>query len=314
MFYYLFRQAYLIVKYRFETGNAKRISKEILPEGVTKATYAYCDDGNELHRFNIYKPADTPRAKPFPLIIDIHGGGWISGDKDTNNGFNYYLAAGGYQVSSLSYRTIDHCTIREQIKDIFDYLHFLYDNHEKLEISLDQVVLMGDSAGAQLALLAYCINQNSHLQKIFSVTPVNWSVTCMVLNHSVCYLDLAGKLPTNPLLSRLITIPELQRMIYGKNFSKDEAYLSSFNPTKYIHKETDLPPILLITSQGDTTCSFQTFQLHDYLKKIRKDCELYFENSPQLKHVYNIAAPTSHEGQKCNDFILNFCRRSFKNI
>ena len=309
MFYHLFRQTYLVVKRRMEAGNTARISKEILPEGITKTTYTYSNDGDELHQFNLYKTAAAQCTKSFPLIIDIHGGGWISGDKDTNNGFNYYLASGGYHVSSLSYRTIDRCTIREQIKDIFDYLHFLHDNRSKLGISFNNIVLMGDSAGAQLALLAYCINQNSHLQKIFSIVPVDWSVKCMVLNHSVCYLEMAGKLPNNSLLSKLIVIPELQRMIYGKNFAKDEAYLNSFNPTQYIHEATSIPPILLITSLGDVVCSYQTFKLHDYLVEIGKDCELYVEKSPQAKHVFNIAAPDNPEGKKCNDFILNFCRK-----
>lgn len=309
MFYHLFRQSYLIVKRRFEIGNAKRISQEILPEGITKTTYAYSGDGDKYHQFNLYKVTNAQSTEPFPLIIDIHGGGWISGDKDTNNGFNYHLALGGYHVSSLSYRTVDCCTIREQIKDIFDYFHFLHDNRNELGICFDHVVLMGDSAGAQLALLAYCINQSNSLQKIFSVSPVNIIVKCMVLNHSVCYLDLAGKLPHSPLLSKFIVIPEMQRMIYGRNFMEDEAYLSSFNPTKYIHKETHLPPILLITSKGDVTCSFQTFKLHDHLKETGKNCELYFEESRQAKHVFNIAAPDSPKGRKCNDHILNFCRR-----
>lgn len=54
-----------------ETGNTARISKEILPEEITKTTYTYSNDGDELHQFNLYKTADAQCTKSFPLIIDI---------------------------------------------------------------------------------------------------------------------------------------------------------------------------------------------------------------------------------------------------
>lgn len=306
MFYKIFRKKYLSIKRDIEAINKERIEKEILPTGITKATYSYSNDGDELHQFNLYKMADVQETKHFPLIIDIHGGGWICGDKDTNNNFNYHLALGGYNVSSLSYRTIDHCTIKEQIKDIFDYLHFIKDNSDKLDINFNDVTLMGDSAGGQLALLVYCINQSEKLQKIFSVKHVDIIAKCLVLNHSVCYIDMAGNLPNNPILSKFIAIPELQRMIYGKKYINDELYLNSFNPIQYIRKETTVPPILLITSQGDTLYNYQTLKLYDFLKEEGRACELYFEKSPQAEHVFNIAYPSSEEGKKCNDFILKY--------
>lgn len=53
MFYHLFRQTYLIVKRRMDAGDTARISKEILPEGITKTTYTYSNDGDELHQAGI---------------------------------------------------------------------------------------------------------------------------------------------------------------------------------------------------------------------------------------------------------------------
>lgn len=297
------------MKRDIEATNKERIEKEILPAGITQTTYSYSNDEDELHKFNLYKMSETQETKHFPLIIDIHGGGWICGDKDTNNNFNYHLALGGYNVSSLSYRTIDRCTIKEQIKDIFDYLHLIKDNSDKLGISLNDVTLMGDSAGGQLALLTYCINQSDKLQKIFSVTHVDIFVKCLVLNHSVCFIDKAGYLPNNPIVSKFIAVPELQRMIYGKKFTKDEIYLNSFSPIQYIRKETILPPVLLITSQGDSVFNYQTLELYDYLITTGKTCELYFEKSQQAEHVFNIANPSSEEGKKCNDYILKYLRK-----
>ncbi len=306
MFNYIFKKIYLIVKKNMEKGNLIRVNKEKLPAGITRTEHIYLNSGNHLHHFNLYKQSSMEDTKGLPLIIDIHGGGWICGDKDTNNNFNYHLALGGYNVTSLSYRTIDHCTIKEQIQDIYDYLHFLKEHDKDLGISFEKVILTGDSAGGQLALLSYCINQNKKLQKLFSVKHIDLDVKCLVLNHSVCYIDEAGRMPDIPLLSRLISITGLQTMIYGMNFTNKKLYQNTYNPSRYISKDTPLPPTLLITSKGDKTFEYQTKKLYQYLMKLGKKCKLYLEKDVTAEHVFNIAYPDSETGKKCNTFILNY--------
>lgn len=308
MFYMIFKSGYLGVKRRIEIRNRKRISREVLPGGVTRTEYVYSDDGDNFHRFNLFKVSQSKDAGDDPLIIDIHGGGWISGDKDTNNNFCYHLALNGYHVTSLSYRTVDHCTMKEQIQDIFAYFHFLEDNAAHLGIGFDDVSLTGDSAGGQLALLAYCVNQEEKLQKLFSVAPVKFSPKCLILNHSVCYLNEAGKLPGKPITSRFISIPGLQRMLYGKNFIQDEIYQNTFSPMQYIHKASAMPPILLITSKGDRNYSYQTIKLYKDLMAAGQNCELYYEENPKAGHVFNVSYPDTKEGRQCNNHILQYLK------
>lgn len=310
MFYMIFKIAYLGVKHLIEGKNRKRISREILPGGITHTEHTYSDDGDNLHRFNLFKASESKNTGDLPLIIDIHGGGWISGDKDTNNNFCYHLALNGYHVTSLSYRTIDHCTMKEQIQDIFAYFHFLEDNAARLEISLDNVSLIGDSAGGQLMLLAYCINQNKKLQNLFAVEPIDFSARSLILNHSVCYLNEAGKLPGRPLTSKFISIPGLQRMLYGKNFTQNKIYQNTVTPLQYIHKASAIPPILLITSKGDQTFSPQTLKLYKDLTASGINCQLYYEKNPQAGHVFNISYPDTPQGRQCNNRILQHLKHT----
>ena len=60
------------------------------------------NDKDEFRKFNIYKPESE--NKNLPLIIDIHGGGWVYGDKDLNDEYASYLASKGYNVVTFSYR------------------------------------------------------------------------------------------------------------------------------------------------------------------------------------------------------------------
>ncbi len=306
MLYKLFRILYLRTKMQIESINQERIAQEISPEGVSSIEYAYVDDGNPLHMLNLYKPKFCPNTAVLPFVIDIHGGGWICGDKDTNNNFCSHLAIGGNVVATLSYRTIDHCTLREQVQDLFAFFHWAEDQHEQYGISMERVFLAGDSAGAHLALLAYCVNQSSKLQTLFSVTPVNFCAKGLILNHSVCYLNEAANLQNRKLLSRYFLNPGLLEMLYGKNYSSMPLYLHTVVPRNYLFPKTVLPPILLITSKGDKHFSYQTIKLYNELKELGKACELYNEESPNADHVFNIAYPDSNMGSKCNQYILCF--------
>ena len=308
MFYWLFEQLYLRAKVKIEEADRKRFEGETLPEGIDRTEGAYLSDGNPLHRFNLYKPHLCPAEKTMPLVIDIHGGGWICGDKDTNNNFCMHLAADGNVVAALSYRTIDCCTLREQIQDIFAFLHRLSDHTVQYGIDPECVFLTGDSAGAQLSLLAYCVNQYTEFQKLFSVTPVNFSFHGLILNHGVCYLNEAASIPRFKILSSCFLNPGLQRMLYGDHYSKSELYLHTVVPERYIFPSTELPPVLLITSAGDSAFSYQTQKLYDELKLLGKNCVCYCEEDASAQHVFNIADPDSCAGMQCNQQILTFIR------
>ena len=306
MFPRLFRKLYLRAKVQIEAENTKRIAQETPPKGVSCAEHAYLEDGDLLHRLNLYKSESCQDTKSLPFVIDIHGGGWICGDKDTNSNFCSHLAADDMVVASLSYRTLDRCTLREQIQDIFACFHWAQAHHKEYSLCMDQVFLTGDSAGAQLALLAYCVNQDHELQELFSVAPVKFCVKGLILNHGVCYLNEAANLPNKKLLSRCFLNPGLLGMLYGKGYAKCPLYLQTAVPGSYLPQQTALPPILLITSKGDRAFSYQTIRLHNELQARKANCELYYEESTEAEHVFNIAYPDSELGKRCNQTILEF--------
>ena len=310
MFAQLFRMIYLRTKVQIEAENKKRIAQETLPKGVSCVEYAYIADRDPRHMLNLYKSKSCADTRMSPFVIDIHGGGWICGDKDTNNNFCSHLATEGIVVASPSYRTIDHCTLKEQIQDIFAVFHWVEIYHREYGLCMDQVFLTGDSAGAQLVLLAYCVNQNSELQALFSVEPVKFLVKGLILNHGVCYLNEAATLPNKRVLSQCFLNPGLLEMLYGKKYAKTQLYLHTACPEKYIHPQTVLPSIFLITSRGDKAFSYQTLRLYRELTMIGKECKLYCEESTEARRVFNIAYPDCEVGKKCNQAILHFIKNN----
>jgi acetyl esterase/lipase len=106
-------------------------------------------------------PASVPRPKAgFPLVVQIHGGGWMIGDKRISGPFVDWpsvlasLAATGYVVAAVDYRLSSEAQFPVQAQDVKAAIRWLRLNASKYGIDRTRVVTWGESAGAHLAALA----------------------------------------------------------------------------------------------------------------------------------------------------------------
>ncbi|MBS7564625.1 alpha/beta hydrolase [Mucilaginibacter sp. Bleaf8] len=89
-----------------------------------------------------------------PCVVVIHGGSWSSGDSRQLPELNTYLAKAGYQVASINYRLSPKWKSPAPVQDVDAALTYLRNHADELQIDISQFVLLGRSAGAQVALLA----------------------------------------------------------------------------------------------------------------------------------------------------------------
>lgn len=146
-------------------------------------TYTYATKDGENLKLDIYLPhydADTARA----TIIFVHGGGFSTGARDSENirEFCSQMAGYGYVVASISYRLTRKdkpgafgcdCpaveklnTFQAAVEDIQDATFFLIENREQFGINPQKIILAGSSAGAEAALITayqppYCYGLDS---------------------------------------------------------------------------------------------------------------------------------------------------------
>lgn len=105
-------------------------------------------DGQEL-KLDFY-PAASATA-PAPCIVVVHGGGWDSGDRAQLAEWNHRWAARGYAVASVSYRLAPKWIWPAQRDDVLAAITWLKAHADKLGIDPTRFVLLGRSAGGQLA-------------------------------------------------------------------------------------------------------------------------------------------------------------------
>jgi acetyl esterase/lipase len=99
---------------------------------------------------DFYRPATVP-AGGVPCIVVIHGGGWDSGDRSQLPGFNHWLVSQGYAVAAISYRLAPAHPWPAQRDDTLAAIAYLRANAATLGIDPALLVLVGRSAGGQIA-------------------------------------------------------------------------------------------------------------------------------------------------------------------
>ncbi len=136
-------------------------------------TYAQ-KDGNRLD-LDLYRRSG--QRAPEPLVVIIHGGSWSGGTRSDLPALNSYLAARGYVVASTSYRFAPMHRYPSQTEDIDDAIDFLKTNANRLGIDSTRIVLVGRSAGGQLALMSAYTKRDAAIRGVvafYAPTDMNW--------------------------------------------------------------------------------------------------------------------------------------------
>ena len=121
-------------------------------EAVGDNNLNYADGSNPRQTLDLYYPED--RSKPLPLVVYIHGGGWVAGSKREGERFAKLLTATGhYAVASINYRLIQDAPWPAQIHDCKAAIRYLRGHAGRLGIDPKRIAVMGSSAGGHLALL-----------------------------------------------------------------------------------------------------------------------------------------------------------------
>jgi acetyl esterase/lipase len=104
--------------------------------------------GDQSLALDFYASAKPGRS---PLVVVIHGGGWNSGTPREFEVMNHRLAQAGYAVAALEYRLAPKWTWPAPREDVLDAIKYLRAHAEHLGLDGSRVVLLGRSAGGQIA-------------------------------------------------------------------------------------------------------------------------------------------------------------------
>lgn len=180
----------------------------------------------------------------YPLILLVHGGGFVSG-----NHTQYYidyasrLAKRGFIVANVGYRLSGDFAFPSSIEDLFQALRFLIDQSKTYHIDLNQVFMVGESAGATLTSLFGAILTNPVLKANY---PFAFDFKLKGLGLSCGIYD------SESFLSELYWVPmkkaTMAEIFMRKDFKNAPLYVHA---TALHHVTSNFPPSYLMTSALD---------------------------------------------------------------
>ncbi len=93
---------------------------------------------------------DTATGR-LPLVLWVHGGGWVGGTKDELRGYFTLLAEDGLVVAAPRYSLAPESQYPTPVQQVMAALEYLQAHAERFHIDPERIVVAGDSAGAQIA-------------------------------------------------------------------------------------------------------------------------------------------------------------------
>ncbi len=279
-------------------GDMKKHADQTPPENIKKITdIPYIDDRNIYHQLDVYYPEGTTKKQP--VIIDIHGGGWMYGNKELNEYYCLSLADRGYTVFNINYRLVPDVTVNEQLQDCMSALQWIKENMHNYPCDSNNILLTGDSAGGQLAVYCAALLQSRELQKTFDVVDAGLEPTALLLTSPVSYMNDGSPFS-------LYT-----KILWGRDY-KDKPTADYMNLDQIIDY-AQLPPTYLITSSGDTLAHGQTLKAYELLKSNGVDCRLADYDKVEgkkLVHVFSVLYPFDTAGKTAIDEALSFFKQT----
>lgn len=152
--------------------SCKKSTKEQSLEAKTILNVSYAS--NNLQNMDVYLPAN--RTKETKVVVFIHGGSFIGGDKSDYTAIVAELVKRNFAVVNINYRLVDgsnlqihkrsEVLIQNQVEDVSAAINYAIAQADEWQISKSKIAVVGHSAGATLSLLYSYGNKNTGKVKV----------------------------------------------------------------------------------------------------------------------------------------------------
>jgi len=198
----------------------------------------------------------APKDKgPAPIVINIHGGGWNHGTKESQTGFSTFFKA-GFAVANIEYRLTPQATAPAAVEDARCALAYIVKNAAALNVDVNKIVIMGGSAGGHLALMAGLL-ANDHRFDGNCKGVENIKVAAIIDKYGITDVNDWAYGPR-------ITSKSATRWLGDK--AKDAEFVKSVSPINYVNKNN--PPVFIVHGDADPVVPYQ--QSVDLHKKLQE--------------------------------------------
>lgn len=150
-----------------QSGSSQSATSEPTKKDLVLRDVKYGTD--KRNTMNILVPKGSNNETPF--ILFMHGGAWVSGDKNDVAIVQLALSGAGIASASINYRyASDTVHYTELMSDVNKAVNYIVDNGKDWNVNTNKIAIGGISAGAHMALLyGYQYDSANHINSIISM-------------------------------------------------------------------------------------------------------------------------------------------------
>lgn len=306
----------MVIRYVFNQGGAKTakaLDAHHPAHPVSVIPDQQYQTGDKNARLDVYYPSATPADKHLPVVIWTHGGAWLSGNKKDSAAYFKLIADAGYVVVAPNYALAPGSTYPTPIHQLNRAHAFVVANADRFHADTNQIVLAGDSAGAQLsAQMATIITNPEYAHEVGIVPALQPSqLKGVVLNCGIYKMDVLAEHTAG--LPKLIGWgDDVTVWAYAGTHNFADPIIRQMSP--FYHVTKDFPPAYITGGNGDALTNVQSKPLAQKLQSLGVEVKTHFfaaDYYPLLPHEYQFNLDTS-DGQKALQVTLDFLRHHTK--
>ena len=221
-----------------------------------KRNIPYVQPADERQVLDIYSP---PGAKNLPVVFWIHGGGWQTGDKTSVQIKPQFFMDKGFVFVSTNYRLLPRVDMETIIRDNAKSIRWVHDHIAEHGGDPNRLLIMGHSAGAQLAALV-CIDDRYLKAEGLSLAIVKG---CVPVDGDT--YDVPAIIETAETRRRVHGLPQA-KFGHREKFGNDPAKHRDFSAVTHVAKDKGIPPFLILYVAEHPDTSAQAQRLGNVLK------------------------------------------------
>ncbi len=159
-----------LLRKTFKAGDDARDKGLRTPDHILRQDDIAYGEDPRWQVLDVYRPRDAEGQK-LPVIVSVHGGGWVYGTKETYQFYCMDLAARGFAVVNYTYRLAPEHKFPAPVEDACAVFGWVRANAERYGFDTDHVFAVGDSAGAQILTIFCCMCTDPAYARRFSFRP-----------------------------------------------------------------------------------------------------------------------------------------------
>ena len=293
------------IRHNYASMDRKRDAGLTTPADITRYDDILYGNDKRLKKWqllDVYRPKAAVEAdgslKKLPVIISVHGGAWVYGDKSKYQFYCMRLAQRGFAVINFSYRLAPEAKFPSSMQDTEAVFQWACDNAAQYGFDTENFFAVGDSAGGHLlALYTDALTNKDYSKQFDFLKDKAMTLRGVALNCGKYTMD-----DTEPKF-------RLLRSGYLPNKgTPEEVHMldAAAHVTGYF------PPTFIMTCEGDFLKD-QAAVIKKSLDAagVKNELHCYGNAEQPLWHVFH-CDPKLTEAVVCNDEECNFFRSLIK--